>query len=325
MLSSTACGHYIRNLMKIVFMGTPQAAVPSLERILSDGHNVVAVYTQPDRPSGRGKKIVYSPVKQFAIEHDLPVFQPTKLRSDDALETFKSHEADVVVVVAYGRILPESFLTAYPRGAINVHFSLLPKYRGAAPVNWAIVNGESRTGVTTMQMDTGLDTGNILLQKATDIGDEETAVDLMTRLSQLGAELLSETLGKLDDLKPQPQADKLATFAPIMKREDGLIDWQMSAAEIADRVRGFQPFPTTFTNYGGTKITIWQAKPEDFIADIPIGQIIEAKGDNLTVTCGGGTALRIIEIQPEGKRRMATRDFLNGLSVKVGDRFGSLI
>lgn len=311
--------------MKIVFMGTPQAAVPSLERISLDGHEVVAVYTQPDRPSGRGKRIVFSPIKQFARHHGLPVLQPTKIRTDETLETFRSHAADVAVVVAYGRILPEDFITAYPHGAINVHFSLLPKYRGAAPVNWAIVNGETETGVTTMQMNAGLDTGDILLQRATAIGDEETAVELMTRLSDLGAELLSETLANLDDLKPRRQDDSLATFAPIMKREDGLVDWRMSAFEIANRVRGFQPFPTAFTIYGGTKITIWQAKGESILVDRAPGQVVEAKGDNLVVACGGGTALQISVIQPEGKRRMTTRDFLNGCSIKVGDIFGNLV
>lgn len=311
--------------MKIVFMGTPQAAVPSLERVLVDGHSVAAVYTQPDRPSGRGNKIVYSPVKQCALEHAVPVFQPMKVRTDEALETFRSHDADVAVVVAYGRILPEGFLKAYPRGAINVHFSLLPKYRGAAPVNWAIVNGETETGVTTMQMDAGLDTGDILLQRATEIGVEETAVDLMTRLSRLGAELLSETLAKIDDLEPRAQDDRLATFAPIMKREDGVIDWRMSASEIAGRVRGFQPFPTAFTKYGDTKITIWRAKCENITVDHAAGQVIDAKGDDLVVASGGGTSLRILEIQPEGKRRMTTRDFLNGCSVKAGDTFGILI
>lgn len=311
--------------MKIVFMGTPPAAMPTLERISLDGHEVVAVYTQPDRPSGRGNKIVYSPVKQFAIEHGLPVLQPTKLKTSETLEVFRSHAADVAVVVAYGRILPESFLTAYPHGAINVHFSLLPKYRGAAPVNWAIVSGETETGVTTMQMDAGLDTGAILMQRTTAIGNEETAADLMPRLSQLGAELLSETLATRDELRPRPQDDSLATLAPIMKREDGLIDWRMSAFEIANRVRGFQPFPTAFTNYGDTKITIWQAKGESILVDRAPGQVVEAKGDNLIVACGGGTALQISVIQPEGKRRMTTRDFLNGFGVKVGDIFGNLV
>jgi methionyl-tRNA formyltransferase len=311
--------------MKIVFMGTPQAAVPSLERLLDAGHEIAAVYTQPDRPSGRGKKIVFAPVKQVALEHDLSVFQPTNIKTDEALETFRSHAADVAVVVAYGRILPASFLTAYPHGAINVHFSLLPKYRGAAPVNWAIVNGEVETGVTTMQMDSGLDTGAILMQRATDIGDEETAVDLMTRLSELGAELLSETLAELDVLRPRPQDSSLATYAPIMKREDGLVDWQMPARDIANRVRGFQPFPTTFTFYGSTRMTIWQARCEEISVDCAAGQIVDAKGDNLVVACGGGTALRVLELQPEGKRRMTARDVVNGFSIKAGERFTSLI
>lgn len=304
-------------------MGTPQAAVPSLERLLSDGHEVVAVYTQPDRPSGRGNKIVHSPVKQFAIENDLPVLQPQKVKTAETFDTFSSHRADVAVVVAYGRILPESFLTAFPRGAINVHFSLLPKYRGAAPVNWAIVNGETETGVTTMRMDAGLDTGAMLMQRAVEIAKDETAIDLMTRLSTLGADLLSDTLAKLDVLEPQPQDEALATLAPIMKREDGLIDWQMPATDIANRVRGFQPFPTAFSHHGETKITIWHAVPTDVVVDSAGGQIIEAKGDDLIVACGDGSALRVIEIQPEGKRRMTTRDLLNGISLKTGDRFGT--
>jgi methionyl-tRNA formyltransferase len=309
--------------MKIVFMGTPQAAVPSLERILRDSHEVVAVYTQPDRPSGRGNKIVYSPVKQFATEYGLPVLQPTKIKTGAELETFKSHNADVAIVVAYGRILPETYLTAFPRGAINVHFSLLPKYRGAAPVNWAIVNGERETGVTTMQMDAGLDTGPILMQSGCEIGSEETSLDLMTRLSLLGADLLSQTLTNLGDLKPRMQDESFATFAPIMKREDGVIDWQMSSIWIANRVRGFQPFPAAFTFCRGKKNTIWRAVADDTSTDHEPGEIIEAKGDNLVVACGGGTVLRIFEIQPEGKRRMATRDFLNGFSFRVADKFGS--
>ncbi|MEQ1646360.1 MAG: methionyl-tRNA formyltransferase, partial [Pyrinomonadaceae bacterium] len=232
--------------MKIVFMGTPQAAVPSLARIIADGHEIVAVYSQPDRPSGRGNKITYSPVKQCAIDHGITVQQPVKVRTHEALELFSSHNADVAVVVAFGRILPETFLTAFPRGAINVHFSLLPKYRGAAPVNWAIVNGEKETGVTTMQMDVGLDTGAMLLQRATPIGERENSLELMERLSFVGAELLSETLARLDSLTPIQQDHNAATLAPIMKREDGVIEWNMAASEIVNRVRGFQPFPSSF-------------------------------------------------------------------------------
>ena len=305
-------------------MGTPQAAVPSLERILRDGHDVLAVYTQPDRPSGRGNKIIFSPIKEFAIANDLPVLQPAKIRTPEALDEFRSFKADAAVVVAYGRILPETFLEAFPHGAINVHFSLLPKYRGAAPVNWAIVNGERETGVTTMQMDAGLDTGPILLQRTDKIGTDDTAIDLMDRLSTLGADLLSETIADLGDIDSREQDHSKASFAPIMRREDGLIDWNRTAKEISDRVRGFQPFPTVFTSYRGTKLTIWKAFPAveyEHITAKP-GEVLQAKGDDLLVTCGDGSVLRIEELQPEGKRRMSTRDFLNGVRLEAGDQLG---
>lgn len=309
--------------MKIVFMGTPQAAVSSLERILRDGHEVVAVYTQPDRPSGRGNKLAAPPVKEFALSNDLPIYQPTKIKTPEALELFQSHAADVVVVVAYGRILPESFLKAFPKGAINVHFSLLPKYRGAAPVNWAIVNGEKNTGVTTMQMDAGLDTGAILLQRRIDIGEMETAIELMARLAVTGADLLSETLAMYDELTPQPQTDAQATLAPIMKKEDGLISWMLTATDIANRSRGFQPFPTAFTFYQEKKLTIWKCQPSDDSHQLKtVGEILEAKGDNLLVFCGGETVLKIEELQIEGKRRMPVRDFLNGVKLEVGEVLG---
>jgi methionyl-tRNA formyltransferase len=311
-------------------MGTPKAAVPSIKRILSDGHEVVAVYTQPDRPSGRGNKITFSPVKEFALEHGLAVIQPLKIKTPEALAEFTSFDADIAVVVAYGRILPETFLNAFPKGAINVHFSLLPKYRGAAPVNWAIVNGETTTGVTTMQMDAGLDTGNILLKRETQIDPNETSVELMERLSFIGADLLSETLVKYDDLSGQPQNHDEATFAPMMEREDGLIKWKMTASEIADRVRGFQPFPGSFTTFRGQKLGIWKVADVQIEEDqspraevqSPFGEILEAKGDNLFIRCGNETVLRIDELQPEGKRRMPVRDFVNGLQPKVGEAFG---
>ena len=310
--------------MKVVFMGTPQAAVPSIERILRDGHEIVAVYTQPDRPAGRGNKISASPIKEFALIHGLPVFQPLKIRTPDALELFQSHKADVAVVVAYGRILPATFLTAFPKGAINVHFSLLPKYRGAAPVNWAIVNGETETGVTTMRMDEGLDTGDIYLQKATPIGQHENSIELMERLSVFGADLLSETLRDLDDLVPVPQNNDLATLAPIMRKEDGLIDWTLTSTAIANTVRGFQPFPTAYTTYKEKKLTIWGAEA---VSDTDpglnaLGRIIEANGDILTVGCGGGSIIEIHDLQIEGKRRLPVRDFLNGIKLQPGEILG---
>ena len=310
--------------MKIVFMGTPQAAVPSLERIVQDGHEIVAVYTQPDRPAGRGNKIVFSPVKQFALDLNIPIYQPIKIKTPEALAEFKSHNADAAVVVAYGRILPESFLYAFPIGAINVHFSRLPKYRGAAPVNWAIVHGETTTGVTTMQMDAGLDTGDILLQRETHIGPNENAIDLMQRLSLIGADLLSETLSEYSHIEPRPQDELHATLAPIMKKEDGLISWMLSANEIAHRVRGFQPFPTSFTYYKDKKLTIWKCEPISIQHHLSsVGSIVEAKGDNLAVFCGGDSVLKIEELQLEGKRRVSARDFINGIKPAVGEILGA--
>lgn len=308
--------------MKIIFMGTPLAAVPSLERLVSDGHDIAAVYTQPDRPWGRGNKITFSPVKESALAHGFDLIQPLKIKTDEALETFRSHAADIAVVVAYGRILPPEFLTAFPNGAVNVHFSLLPKYRGAAPVNWAIVNGETETGVTTMKMDAGLDTGDILMQRSTLISEDETAIELISRLSDIGADLLSETMGGLGQVKPNPQNHALATLAPIMKREDGLIDWRLSAQEISNRVRGFQPFPSSFTYLGGHKLIVWKASPFNESEPVKPGVIWDIHVDRFFVGCGNNSSLEINEIQPEGKRRMAVRDFLNGARIKTGDVLG---
>src|SRR6185436_11387062 len=211
--------------MRIVFMGTPAAAVPTLRRCVADGHEIVAVWTQPDRPSGRGNKVSFSPVKEFALANGLSIYQPTRLKTDETKSLFSSHESDVAVVVAYGRILPTEFLKAPRNGCINVHFSLLPRYRGASPVNWAIVNGDKETGVTTMFIEPTLDTGPILLQANTEIQEKETAPELMARLAEDGGDLLSQTLSNLDSLTPRAQDDSVATFAPILKKEDGLIDW----------------------------------------------------------------------------------------------------
>src|SRR4030095_7218021 len=254
--------------MRLVFMGTPHAAVPTLRRCLEDGHEVVAVWTQPDKPSGRGNKVASSPVKEFALAHGLSVYQPARIKNDEAKQLFASHDADVAVVVAYGRILPDEFLRAPRRGCINVHFSLLPLYRGAAPANWAIVNGETETGVTTMFIEPALDTGPILLQRKTAIGGKETAPELMGRLAEIGAELLGETLARLDELTPRPQRDRDATFAPILKKEDGLIDWSRSAIEIERCVRGFQPWPNAYTSFNSRGLTIWRAQPVSSVSSV---------------------------------------------------------
>ena len=309
--------------MRIVFMGTPEAAVPTLRRCLDDGHEVVAVWTQPDRPSGRGQKVSFSPVKEFALSHSLNVLQPARIKNDETKQLFASHRADVAVVVAYGRILPDEFLRAPRRGCINVHFSLLPLYRGAAPANWAIIKGEAETGVTTMFIEPALDTGPILLQRKTAIGEKETAPELMQRLSEIGAELLGETLARLDDLTPRPQHDADATFAPVLTKEHGLIDWSQSAFVIERRIRGLQPWPNAYTSFNSKSLILWEAQPAISVtAGIANGELIVVQRDELVVQCGHQTALRVLEVQPEARKRMAARDFINGMRPKVGDRFG---
>ena len=312
--------------MRIVFMGTPQAAVPTLRQCLVDGHEVVAVWTQPDRPAGRGHHVAFSPVKEFALEHGLTVHQPARLKNDEAVSLFASHDAEVAVVVAYGRILPETFLRTPRRGCINVHFSLLPLYRGAAPANWAIVNGEVETGVTTMFIEPALDTGPILMQRDTPIHHTETAPELMERLSEIGAELLSQTLSHLHELTPRPQRDQDATFAPILTKEDGLIDWTRSAFVIERCVRGFQPWPNAYTSFKSRGLTIWRAQPlslSSASSEARPGEVIAAHGDDLIVNCGEQTALRLIEVQPESRKRIGVREFINGARLKIGDRFGN--
>jgi methionyl-tRNA formyltransferase len=308
-------------------MGTPESAVPSLQRLLSDGHEVVAVWTQPDKPAGRGDKMHSPAIKEFALAHGLEVEQPAKIRIEQAKDLFASYHADVAVVVAYGRILPAEYLSAPRRGCINVHFSLLPLYRGAAPANWAIVNGEKKTGVTTMFIEEELDSGPILRQRETPIGETETAPQLMQRLSLVGADLLSETLSQLDVITPRPQHDRDATFAPMLTKVHGLIDWSNSAVTIERCVRGFQPWPNAYTFYKSHRLIVWRAS----IQAAPPGEetrmeaeVIVAHGDDLVVKCGEGTALRLLEVQPEAKRRMTVRDFLNGTHLQIGDRFGEV-
>src|SRR6266850_3056067 len=309
--------------MRIVFMGTPAAAVPTLRRCLEDGHEVVAAWAQPDKPSGRGKNISISPVKEFALSQGLVVHQPARLKADETKALFASHDADVAVVVAYGRILPDEFLRAPRRGCINVHFSLLPLYRGAAPVNWAIVNGEEETGVTTTFIEPKLDSGPILLERKTMIGQKENTPQLMQRLAEMGAELLSETLAQLDEITPRPQHDRDATFAPLLKKDDGLIDWSNSAFAIERCVRGFQSWPNAHTSFKSRGLIVWSAEPATLNEDDHRpGEVIVARGDELLVKCGAQTALRLVEVQPEAKRRIPARDFLNGIHLKVGDRFG---
>ena len=311
--------------MRIVFMGTPESAVPSLRRLIDDGHEIIAVWTQPDKPAGRGKKLHQSQVKEFAIQHSLIIHQPQKIKTPEAKELFASHQAEVAVVVAYGKILPSEFLSAPRHGCVNVHFSLLPKFRGAAPVNWAMVNGEEETGVTTMKIVQELDAGPILLQRVTKIEPDETAPELLSRLAGVGADLISETLGNLGRIEPKDQLDSEATFAPMLKREDGEIDWSMDAYAVARRVRGFQPWPHAFTELKSQRLIVWNAVPE-WIEQLRFtpGQVIDAVHDRLIVACGEGTALRLLEIQPQDSRRMKARDFLNGTRLQIGEVLGKV-
>jgi methionyl-tRNA formyltransferase len=313
--------------MKIIFMGTPESAVPTLRRCVEAGHEVLGVWTQPDRPAGRGNKLKAPPVKEFALSRGLVVHQPSKIKTEEALALFTEQEFDVALVVAYGRILPPTFLRAPRKGCVNVHFSLLPKYRGAAPVNWAIVRGERETGVTTMLMDEGLDTGPVLLQRATAIEEGETAPQLLERLSHVGAELLVETLSRFEEIEPRAQPDADATLAPILRREDGLIDWSLDAQEIENRVRGFQPWPNAFTTHHGRRLIIWRAEVrgrEVGLGEVETtsGTVVVARGDELVVACGAGTTLKLLEVQPEGKQRLRARDFINGSRAQAGEKLG---
>jgi methionyl-tRNA formyltransferase len=306
-------------------MGTPESAVPSLERLLQDRHEIAGVWTQPDKPAGRGDKMHSPPIKEFALAHGLPIEQPQKIKTQEAKDLFASYDADLAVVVAYGRILPPEFLSAPRRGCINVHFSLLPLYRGAAPANWAIVNGDVKTGVTTMFIEAELDSGPILLQRETMIGETETTPELMQRLAIVGADLLSETLKQLDEITPRPQHSADATFAPMLQKTVGKINWSNPAAALERCVRGFQPWPNAYTNYKSQRLIIWKSSVAELETPGAVpGEVVAAHGDDLVVTCGEQTALRLIEVQPEGRRRMSVRDFVNGTHLQIGDRFGEV-
>ncbi|HKQ07728.1 MAG TPA: methionyl-tRNA formyltransferase [Blastocatellia bacterium] len=315
--------------MRLIFMGTPEFAVPSLKRLLADGQEVAAVFTQPDKPAGRGHHLHTPPVKQLALERGIAVHQPARIKaSDEVRAVFERIQPDACVVAAYGKILP-AWLLQIPRlGCINVHASLLPRYRGAAPINWAIANGEPETGVTIMQMDAGMDTGPMLAKRATAIGATETAPELAVKLAELGAALLSETLPAVERgaVTAEAQDNDAATYAPMLKREDGLLDWRLPAAEISNRVRAFQPWPGVYTTLGGARLHLWRARPEDQpIADEPQaanppGTILRIDRAGLLIRCAAGSALLIEECQLEGKRRVAAREFANGMRLKAGDR-----
>ncbi len=312
--------------MKLVFCGTPEFAVPTLEAVIGAGHDVPLVLTQPDRAAGRGMEMHSSPVKKTAVERRIPVVQPEKIRNNVELRgQLEAIAPDVILVVAYGRIIPEWMLELPRFGNINLHGSLLPKYRGAAPIQWAVANGEVVTGVTTMRLDAGLDTGDMLLAQAVPIGREETAVDVYETLAPVGAELMVETLRQLEagTLFAQAQDHSLATLAPILKREDGRVDFSLSAKQIYDRWRGFQPWPGAHTTFRDKKLILQAMQVADDTDGVEDeAGVLMVKDGSLMVNCGGGTALGLDEIQVEGKRRMLVAEFLRGYQVKNGERLG---
>ena len=308
--------------LNLVFCGTPQFAVTTLEKLVAAGLDVRLVVTQPDRPKGRGLELVASPVKQSALKLGLPLTQPERIKSNDEFRAQLSGlKPDGIVVVGYGRLIPQWMLDLPGLGNINLHASLLPKYRGAAPIQWAIARGETVTGVTTMRLDAGLDTGDILLQTEAAIASEDTAETLAPRLATIGADLMVETLRGLQagSITPRVQDHSQASLAPILKKEDGLIDFSSAAAEIFNRMRGFQPWPGAHTRFRGKGLEILRARRAS--EAMPAAEL-RAQADRLLVGCGQGSSLELLELQVEGKKRSSARDFIHGYRPKTGERLG---
>lgn len=306
--------------MRIVFMGTPDFAVPSLQALIDAGHDVCAVYTQPDKPQGRKQILTAPPVKTLALEHDIPVFQPNTLKNEDEQARLRELAPEVIIVVAYGKLLPKAVLDIPPHGCINVHGSLLPRWRGAAPIQWAVIAGDEMAGVTTIQMAEGLDTGDMLLTYETKVGEKETAGELFDRLAQSGAELLIQTLVKLDEITPRPQDDAQSCYAHMLDKQMAVIDWSKSAHEIDCLIRGLNPWPIALTTLSGERLKVFAA--EKAAGNGEPGTVLEAdpkKG--LTVACGEG-ALGLTEIQLVGGKRMKATDFLRGHIIEVGTKLG---
>lgn len=309
-------------LLKLVFCGTPAFAVPTLERLVDAGFSVPLVVTQPDRPKGRGMELAPSPVKQAALRLGLQVSQPDKIKNNEEFRRQLAAIApDAIIVVGYGRIIPQWMIDLAPLGNLNLHGSLLPKYRGAAPIQWAIARGETVTGVTIMRIDAGLDTGDILLQEEIPIAPEDTAVTLTPRMAAIGAELMAKTVRGLKDgtIDPRPQDHAKATLAPILKKEDGKIDFQLTAREILDRIRGFQPWPGAYTRFRGKNLHVWAAQVID--GKVASAELMVESG-RLIAGCGAGSSLQLLEVQLEGKKRMPAADFVHGHQLRNGEKLG---
>ncbi len=309
--------------MDVLFMGTPEFAAPTLQALLGSRHDLRAVVTQPDKPAGRGRRLSAPKVKQLALAHEIPCLQPTALNDPTVEDALSALEPEVIVVAAYGKILPPSILNIPPMGCINVHASLLPKYRGAAPIQWAIINGETETGITIMLMDEEMDHGPILLQRPVPILPDETAGELHDRLAALGPPCLLEALEGLEagSLTPRTQDHAEATYAPMLSKEDGRLDWSEPAERVVNRVRGVTPWPGATTSLGGEPIKVWRASASSAEASGRPGEVVAVGEDGLTVACGRG-ALRIEELQVAGRRRMAAASFLRGYPVAPGTILG---
>lgn len=311
--------------MRVIFMGTPDFSVGTLEALIEAGHEVVLAVTQPDKPKGRGKEMQFTPVKECARKHNIPVFQPSKVREPACIEELRKYEADIMVVVAFGQILPKEILEMVPYGCVNVHASLLPKYRGAAPIQWSIINGETVTGVTTMQMNEGLDTGDMLLKVEVPIEEKETGGSLHDKLSLAGAKLCVDTLDGLQrgDITPIPQEDSTTSYAKMLDKQLGNIDWTKRAVEIERLIRGLTPWPSAYTNWNGKVMKIWDAKVSadcESMKQVP-GTIIKVDKHSFSVQTGEG-ALEIRELQIPGKKRMEADAFLRGYQVQTGTLLG---
>ncbi len=310
--------------MILVFCGTPRFAVPTLDALVAAGHPVPLVVTQPDRPRGRGMELAASPVKEAAIRLGIPVVQPTAIKNNAEFRgQLESLGPDAIIVVGYGRIIPQWMIDLPRFGNLNLHASLLPKYRGAAPIQWAIANGETVTGLTTMRIDTGLDTGDILLRRKMAILPDDTAETLAPRLASVGAELMVETLGGLEGgyVKPTLQDNSEATLAPILTKEDGRMDFSRTASDLFNRMRGFQPWPGAFTTFKAKNLQVHRAEPAQVAGGLA-PSAIAVEGARLLVGCGHNTALNLIEVQLDGKRRLTAQEFINGYRPKPGDRLG---
>lgn len=315
--------------MRIVFMGTPEFAVGALEAILAAGHEVVCVVTQPDKPKGRGKTMQCSPVKECALLHKIPVFQPVKIKATEAVEELKGYDAELFVVAAFGQILSSEILRMPKYGCINIHASLLPKYRGAAPIQWAILNGESQSGVTIMQMNEGLDTGDMLTKCIVPIGKKETGDSLHDKLMEAGAKLVVETIPMIEQgtLTPQKQDDSQSCYAKMLQKSLGRIDWNQDAVTLERLIRGLNSWPGSYTGFRGKNLKIWEAEcGQDDTQSLPEkssepGEVTFVTKESIGIQTGNGI-LVIKSVQPEGKKRMAVRDFLLGYPVTAGERFG---